>query len=198
MSGGILAVMHDGPIQTVEDYVRVEEESVAKHEFHDGQIRAMSGGTREHARLGAVIIHHVSSQLAGKPCTVYSSDLRVRILATGLITYPDLSVACEDTQMDTEDPLSQLNPTLIVEVTSKSTENYDRTTKYEHYKLVPKLREYVIVSHREHRIEVFRRAGDDTWSLAERGGDGERVALTSIGCTIDVDLVYRDPRRTAS
>ncbi len=100
--------------------------------------------------------------------------------------------------MDVEDPLAQLNPTILVEVTSRSTENYDRTTQYEHYKLIPKLREYVIVSHRERRIDVFRRADDGTWSLAVSGGDGEQVSLTSIGCMIDVDAVYRDPRRTAS
>jgi len=190
--------MHDGPIQTVQDYVRVEDESILKHELHDGQIRAMSGGTREHSRLAAVLIQALSNQLEDRPCTVYTSDLRVRVVASGLITYPDLSIACEDTQLDTEDPLAQLNPTVLVEVTSTSTETYDRTTKYEHYKLIPTLREYVIVSHREHRIEVFRRAADGTWSRAESCGDGERVTLTSIGCTIDVSAVYRRPGSQAS
>jgi Uma2 family endonuclease len=198
MRRGILAVMNDGPIQTVEDYVRVEDESSLKHEFYDGQIRAMGGGTPRHARLGASLMIHLGIQLAGRRCTLYSSDLRVRVVATGLITYPDLSVACEEPKMDAEDHLAQLNPTVLVEVTSKSTEKYDRTTKYEHYKLIPKLREYVIVSHREQSIEVYRRADDGAWARAERGGDGDVVTLTSIGCTIDVSAVYRLPGSLSS
>lgn len=198
MSRGILAIMQDGPTQTVDEYVAIENFSNLKHEYYDGQIRAMGGGTPEHARLGAAIVRHLGNQLEGKPCTVYSSDLRVRITATGLITYPDVSVGCGKMQMDALDPLAQVNPTVLIEVTSKSTEKYDRTAKYEHYKLIPKLREYVIISHRERMIEVFRRADDGTWSLAERGGDGDQISLTSIGCTIDIAAVYRNPHATSS
>ncbi len=193
MRRGILAVMDSGPTYTVEDYVRVEEGSSLKHEFYDGQIRAMSGGTAEHARLPMSLAFQLSAQLANKPCVVYSSDLRVRIGSTGLITYPDLSVYCESPTADSEDKLAQLNPTVLFEVTSTSSENYDRGGKFEHYKLIPTLREYVIVSHREHAIEVHRRADDGTWSLADRGGDGENVTLASIGCVIDVSAVYRHP-----
>lgn len=193
MSRGTLAVMDDRPIQTVEEYVQLEGFSNHKHEFYDGQIWAMGGGTPEHARLPMALAFQLSSQLAGKPCTVYSSDLRVRVSATGLITYPDLSVFCQQPTPDFEDDLAQLNPTVLIEVTSRSSERYDRGAKFNHYKLIGTLREYVVVSHREHVLEVHRRASDGTWSLAERGVDGERVTLTSIGCVIDVAAVYARP-----
>ena len=172
MSRGILAVMdlEDGPIQTVADYVRVEEESNLKHEFYDGQIRAMTGGSLEHARLAMALALQLGPQLEGKPCIIYSADLRVRIQATGVITYPDVSIYCEPPIPDLEDKLAHINPTLLVEVTSKSSEKYDRGKKYEHYKRISSLREYVIVSQTQRLIEVYRRSADGTWSLAEQGG----------------------------
>lgn len=192
MNGGILAVM-ERPFYTIEDYVKLEEFSNLKHEYLDGQIYAMGGGTPEHARLAAAIGRQLGNQLEGRRCAVYSSDGRVRVQATGLDTYPDLTIACDDLQTDTEDQLAQINPTVLVEVTSKSSEKYDRGAKFEHYKRIASLREYVIVSHREHAIDVFRRADDGTWSLAERGGPGAHVALASLGCTLDVDAIYRNP-----
>jgi Uma2 family endonuclease len=199
VSRGRLAVMDDGATHdeaatyTVEDYVRVESESTIKHEFYDGVIRAMTGGTSEHARIPIEVAFQLKLQLQGKPCGVYSADLRVRI--GRMITYPDLSVYCENPAPDSEDELAQLNPRVLFEITSKSSERYDRGKKYQRYQRIPTLREYVIVSHREHAIDVFRRAEDGIWSLAERGVDGQSVSLTSIGCVIDVSAVYR--RQTA-
>lgn len=200
MSRGILGAMEleDGPIQTVADYVRVEEESSCKHEFYDGQIRAMTGGSLEHARLAAALMFQLGKQLEGRPCVIYTADLRVRIQASGVITYPDFSVYCEPPIPDLEDKLAHVNPTVLVEVTSKSSERYDRGKKYEHYKRIPSLREYVIVSQTQRLIEVYRRSADGTWSLAEQGGDGDRVSLVSIDCTIDVSAVYRNPHTPSS
>jgi Uma2 family endonuclease len=177
---------------TVKEYVQVEEESTIKHEYIEGTIRAMSGGSLAHARmqmsLGAILMR----QLEGRRCNVFSSDGRVRVRGRSVITYPDLAVSCGKLEVDTEDPQAQLSPTVLVEVTSPSSERYDRGLKYSYYQGIGSLREYVIVSHREPLIEVFRPSGDGTWHLAERATAGGSVTLVSIECRVDVDEVYRD------
>lgn len=197
MSRGIVAVM-ERPFHTIEEYVELEAYSNWKHEYHDGQIWAMGGGTPEHARMAAALSRQLSNQLDGRRCAVFSSDARVRVVATGLDTYPDLAVTCGTMETDLEDKLAQVSPTVLVEITSPSSENYDRGAKYEHYKLIPSLCEYIVVSHREHAIDVFRRGADGTWGLAERGGPGEQVRVTSLGCVLDVSEIYRNPLAVTS
>lgn len=181
----------DVPTYTVEDYVRLEEYSNTKHEFLDGEILAMSGGPLEPSRVAASLILQLGNQLAGRDCTVYTSDARVRVVTGGLITYPDVSVCCGEPTTDTEDRLAMVNPIVLVEITSPSSERYDRGTKFERYKLLPSLREYVVVSHREPAIDVYRRLDDGAWSPAEVAGPGERARLASIDCALDVDALYR-------
>lgn len=175
---------------TVQDYVSLEDGTDLKHEFFDGDIRAMSGGTLEHARLITAVGLQLGDQLGAGPCVYYTSVLRVRI--GELITYPDGLVACGEPQMDSEDNNALLNPTLLIEVTSPSSERYDRGGKFERYKRIPSVREYVIVSQRTHAIDVFRRNDDGTWAdEPETYGPGERARLVSIDCEIDVDKLYR-------
>lgn len=182
----------DAPIYTVKDYVVLEEYSNVKHEFIDGQIRAMSGGTLEHSRLAAALIGQLSPQLQSRPCEVYTSDARVRVLAGNLITYPDVSVLCAEAVTDIEDRNAMVNPVVLFEVTSPSTEKYDRGTKFRRYQLIPSLREYVLISHRTHAIDVFRRNDEGTWTdEPDTFGPGERARLSSINCEIDVDKLYR-------
>ncbi|HEY5946417.1 MAG TPA: Uma2 family endonuclease [Kofleriaceae bacterium] len=187
--------MDDHWSYTVQDYVELEDSTDLKHEFYRGDIRAMSGGTNEHARLGAALVGLLYPQLGDGPCEMFSSDLRVRI--GDLITYPDASVVCGDVQMDVEDPNALLNPTVVMEVTSPSSEKYDRGGKFAHYQRIPSLREYVIVSHRDHLVEVFRRGEDGDWLEAEGYGPGQRALIQSIGCELDVETLYRN-RRTLS
>jgi Uma2 family endonuclease len=175
---------------TVADYVRIEEESeLVKHEFDHGQIRAMSGGTIRHAALAGRLSYLLQVALGERPCAVYTSDLRIR--TGGLITYPDLSVGCGESRSDGEDPLALRNPIALVEITSTSSERYDRGKKRLLYQQLESLREYVIVSHREHAVDVYARAADGTWSDARRYGAGERALLRSLGIDIDVDELYR-------
>lgn len=180
---------------SVADYVRIEAESErVKHEFDNGQIRAMSGGTQEHARLAMAFGFQAMRQLHGRPCAVYSSDSRVRI--SGLITYPDISIGCGDIAMDTDDRYAQLNPCVLVEITSKSSERYDRGRKRLRFQQIPSLRDYVIVSHREHAIDVFSRATDGTWPAElTRYMAGAQALIPSLGITFDVDELYADPRK---
>lgn len=192
MKRATLSVM-DVPTYTIKEYVELEEYSNIKHEFFDGQIRAMSGGTLEHSRLAAAAIFQLGTRLKDRACVVYTADARIRVVAGNLITYPDISIGCAAPETDGEDRNAMLNPTVLVEITSPSTEKYDRGTKFARYKLIPTLREYVVISHREHAIDVFRRLDDGGWAEADRAGVGEKAKLLSIDCEIDVDALYRRP-----
>jgi Uma2 family endonuclease len=180
------------PRYTIEQYADVERYANVKHEFCDGQIWATAGGTPEHARMAMAVGAALTAALRGKPCAVYSSDVRVRVAETGLDTYPDVTVVCGGERRDAGDPLALTNPVVLVEVTSDSSEAYDRGDKFDHYKRIEALRQFVVVSHRARRVEVFSRGGDGSFT-ASSYGPGQRVVLASIGCELEVDEVYRDP-----
>jgi len=171
------------------DYLALEASSNVKHEFLDGQIYAMAGGTPEHAALAAAMIGTLFAQLRAGRCRVHDSDLRVRVLETGLATYPDATIVYGPLERDPEDQNAATNPTLIVEVLSRVTEDYDRGDKFEHYKRIPSLRQYVLVSHRVPEIQVWTRDQADAWArLVAREGDA--ASLTSVGAHIDVRDLY--------
>ncbi|MBX3191919.1 MAG: Uma2 family endonuclease [Labilithrix sp.] len=174
---------------TLEDYLGVEEMSRVRHEYLDGQIFAMAGGTPEHAALSAAIVVLLGSRLRGKPCRPYSGDLRVRVLATGLATYPDAAVICGEVERDPSSSTHAVNPAVLVEVLSPSTEDYDRGEKREHYARIESLREYVLVAQDRRRVEVFHRTESSSWahSVFEAGAD---VELPSLGLTFSVDELY--------
>ncbi len=172
-----------------EDYLQLERRELQKHQWIDGEVFAMVGGTPEHARLQAELIRQIGNALAGGPCKVYSSDLRVRSSVTNIATYADVTVVCGPLVHDPEDPDAVTNPTLIVEVLSPTTERFDRGDKALHYRRIPSLREYVLVTQDTPRIEVFRRRDDGRWEFVEAGSGGQ-IELESIGCTIAVDEVY--------
>jgi Uma2 family endonuclease len=170
------------PYVSYPEYLALEEKSSTKHEWLDGAIFDMkahgrAGGTPNHATLAAAVTLFLGLQLRGKPCCVFSSDLKVRILATGLATYPDLTVVGSKLETDPQDANAATNPTLLVEVLSDSSEAYDRGEKFAHYRRLPSLREYVLVSHLTPRIEVWRRNDANRWELAQEIGAGERAEL---------------------
>ena len=174
------------------EYMALEAKADERHEFLDGQLYARAGGTPEHAALAAAFAGELRNALAGRSCRVFSSDLRVRIRATGLTTYPDLSVVCGRLEMDAEDGNAVVNPVLLVEVLSESSEAYDRGAKAAHYRRIPSLREYVLVSQREPLIEVYRRNEQGRFELFE-ARSGESIELASVGATLSVDAVYENP-----
>jgi Uma2 family endonuclease len=173
---------------TFREYLEIEEVAGIRHEFYDGQIYAMAGGTPEHAAMAAAITTMLGGQLESTPCRVYSSDLRVRVLATGLATYPDVTVVCGPSKRDPESETHVTNPKVIVEVTSNSTAEYDRGEKLQHYQQVPSLLEVILVDHTRERIELWTRA-DHGW-IRREFGPGGLVPLDAIECTILVDRVY--------
>ncbi|KYF69181.1 Uma2 family endonuclease [Sorangium cellulosum] len=178
------------------EYLEQERASPTRHEFLRGEIFDMAGGTPEHARLAARVTVALGAQL-GQGCEVFSSDLRVRVLETGLATYPDAAVVCGRLMHDPEDRDAVVNPVVLVEVLSDSTEGYDRGEKFAHYRRIPSLKEYVLVSQAHRRIEVFRRNQDDSWTLYE-AGPGERARLASIDGALAVDEIYRGALETSA
>jgi Uma2 family endonuclease len=171
------------------EYLALEDESSIRHEYLDGEIYAMAGGSPDHAALAATVISLIRNQLP-PGCRVFTSDLRIQVPATGLSTYPDTAVVCGRTQRAADDPLAVVNPVLLVEVTSSSTEDYDRGEKLRHYKTLPSVREVLIVSHRGARLTLHRREpGGWTELAAESGGT---IEISSLGARLAVDDVYRE------
>jgi len=174
---------------TYPEYVAAEETATVRHEFIDGEVFAMAGGTPGHSALIAAVIGELRSALLGKPCRVYSSDLRIHIVGTNMSTYPDASVFCGKVDTAPGDPNAVINPTLLVEVLSESTEAYDRGAKAAHYRHIESLKEYVFVAQDEPRLEVYRRTERGGWELFE-ARRGEQLGLESIGVSLGVDAVY--------
>jgi Uma2 family endonuclease len=182
---------------TYAEYLALERTSEEKHEYVNGQVYSMAGGTPDHGRLAMNLGGLLRAALAGKPCAVFSSDVRVRIEATGRSTYPDLSVVCGRLARAGDDNDAITNPTVLVEVLSDTTEASDRGDKFAHYRRLPSLREYVLVSQTAERIEIFHRGDRGDWVLTE-AGSGETIRLESIDVALAVDDVYHDPLRPIS
>jgi Uma2 family endonuclease len=174
---------------TLDDYLGVEEMSSVRHEFVDGQIFAMAGGPPEHAALSAAAVVLLGSKLRGGRCRPYSADLRIRVLATGLATYPDAAVICGEVERDPVSPTHVTNPSVIVEVLSASTEEYDRGEKREHYQHIETLREYVLIAQDRRRVEVFVRSSDGSWAHRVYTS-GDAVELPSLTLTFSTDELY--------
>jgi Uma2 family endonuclease len=172
-----------------EEYLAMERSAEQRHEYADGEVFAMAGGTREHNLTTGNIHGELRLALIDRPCEVYNSDMKVQIAATDRYVYPDVAVACGEPKFEDETRDTLLNPVVIVEVLSDSTEAYDRGDKFAQYQMIPSLRDYVLASQKAVRIEHFRRLPDGTWLLRNLG-PGERLVLESVGCEIAVDRAY--------
>lgn len=175
---------------TYAEYASIANDSPVKYEYIAGEIVAMSGGTVAHARLIGRATDLVNRALGERPCIVLPSDMRVRIRAADRATYPDLYVVCGSPERDPDDDHAVVNPTVIVEVLSASSESSDRIDKFGAYRRLPSLREYVLVAQEERRVEIYRREGR-RWVLDELGR-GEVLRLESISVEVSVDDLYVD------
>jgi len=173
-----------------ERYLEIEEQSVVRHEYLDGMAWAMAGGTFDHSAVTTNVIVSLGVQLRGKGCRVYESNLRIRVKATGLATYPDASIVCGRVQLDPADPknTTAINPKVLIEVLSPSTEKYDRGEKVEHYRKIVSLKEIALVSTRGQLVEVWRKTGH-AWKRHEYR---DVAQLVSVGCELALSEVYRD------
>lgn len=176
------------PWMTYSDYLALERTTNQRHEWLDGRAYAMAGGTLLHAELASAFQRELGNLALACGCKVFSADAKVRVLATGLATYPDGSMVCGRVETDAADANAMTNPTLLVEVLSDSTEGYDRGEKWAHYRRIASLKDYVLVSQHTRRIEVFSRDGDH-WTLRVAEA-GDSLALTALQGAILVDRVY--------
>jgi Uma2 family endonuclease len=172
------------------EYLEIERRAETKSEFLGGEMFAMSGGTRGHSLIAINLAGELRAQLKGRPCFPYNSDLRVKVEAAGLYTYPDLSVVCGDQQFEDEQGDTLLNPTVIIEVLSDSREAYDRGKKFEIYRRIPSLREYLLVSQHKPQIEQFIRQTNGEWLLRDVQGMDAKVTLPSLGITVALSEVF--------
>ena len=176
---------------TPAEYLAFERDSEIKHEYLDGMIFAMSGASRAHNLICSYTTIHLGNQLQNQPCEIYPADMRVNVEATGLYTYPDLSVVCGEAQLADDEFDTLLNPLLIIEVLSPSTEGYDRGKKFHHYQQLESLREYVLIAQDSPRIERFLRQDDDTWVLTNVTGLENSLPLASVDAALSLAEVYQ-------
>jgi Uma2 family endonuclease len=173
-----------------EEYLALEREAEYKSEYLGGEIFAMTGASREHNLITTNIVGELRQQLKGKPCEVYPSDMRVKVQAAGLYTYPDVVVVCGDPLFEDDYVDTLLNPTLIVEVLSTSTESYDRGKKFGYYRTVESDTEYLLVAQDEYKVEQYVRQPDGRWLLSDiRSLDGT-VELLSVPCAVSLREIY--------
>lgn len=173
------------------EYLALDREAEERSEYLDGEMFAMAGGSRKHALIAANLMIDLGSQLRSSPCETYGSDMRVWVEASGLYTYPDLSVVCGEPIFGPDGQEDTLrNPTLLVEVLSPSSEAYDRGRKFEHYRAIPSFREYLLVSQESPLVDRFLRQESGIWLFSTARGLGAEVELSSIGARLALSEVY--------
>lgn len=175
---------------TPNEYLAWERKQETKHEYWAGEVYAMAGASESHNLISANIVAGLHTQLRGLGCRVYPGDIRIRIPATGLYTYADVTVVCGRPQFDDSEQDTLLNPTLIVEVLSHSTESYDRGTKFQNYRSLASLTDYLLVAQDRPQVEHYARQNDNQWLLTEVTGLEGNDRLPSLGCTIALADVY--------
>ncbi|MDQ1613025.1 MAG: hypothetical protein QOG00_2956 [Pyrinomonadaceae bacterium] len=175
---------------TSEEYLTLERAAEYKSEYLDGEIFAMVGASRKHNLIALSVASELRAQLKGRPCETYLSDMRVKIPAANLYTYPDVAAVCGESQFEDEAVDTLLNPTLIVEVLSKSTASYDRTAKFGYYRTLASVTEYLLVAQNDYHVEHYAKQADSRWLLADIRGLESRVELASVGCTLALSEIY--------
>jgi Uma2 family endonuclease len=178
------------PRLSEEEYLRLERESEIRHEYLAGEIVAMVGASKDHNRIVTSTSFALYAQLRRRPCDLFANDMRVRVSTGGLYAYPDLTVVCGEPLFFEEDSNTLLNPTVIIEVLSPSTEGYDRGRKFQHYRGLRSLKEYLLISQDTYHIDHFVRHGEIGWLLTEYDGPATTLNLASIDCTLPLADVY--------
>ena len=178
------------PYLTPEEYLAFEREADVKHEYYAGEIFAFAGASRQHNLIAGNVYASLHAQLRKQPCKVYPSDMRVRVSPTGLYTYPDVTVVWGEARFDDENADTLLNPTMIVEVLSPSTPGYDRGEKFEQYRKLESVQEYVVIAQDRVHVEHWGRQAEGQWLLSETDSVDDVIALPSIGCRLTVADLY--------
>lgn len=175
---------------TWEEYLEIERQAEVKSEFYNGEMFLMAGGTSAHSLIASNVNRVLGNQLLERDCHVYTADMRIKIDAIEKGTYPDVSVVCGQRVYADEKQDTLLNPTVIVEVLSDSTEAYDRGKKFQDYQLLDSLMEYILISQTPYRVEHFARQTDGSWNYRLFGNEGDLIHLESIHCALLLKDVY--------
>ncbi len=175
---------------TAADYLAMERQSPSKSEYLNGRIYAMSGASRNHNRITFNLARRIGNQLDGKPCQGYVSDMRVKVSPTGLYTYPDVVVVCGEPRFEDDQVDTLLNPKVIIEVLSESTEKYDRGEKFTHYRALESVTDYLLVAQHQPCIESFHRQADGSWLYSVAQGLEAHIDIAAISCTLRLEEVY--------
>lgn len=186
-----MLVHSESKTYTLDEYRALEEKAEFKNEYDDGEILPMSGGTIDHNRIVRNFVSILDTAFRQKPYEVFTSGLRLWIPQRRKATYPDVMVIAGDPVFNDNRSDEILNPCLIVEVLSKSTEGYDRGKKFLYYRSIPEFKEYLLVSQEEYFIEHYRKTGEGQWLLQEYRGHEKEIALESVGVSLVLKDVYQ-------
>jgi Uma2 family endonuclease len=185
------AIAYGKKILTVEEYLRFEKESQQKHEFFEGEIFAMAGASQNRNEIFSNLFCELGIQLKGKSCKPYGSDLRIHIPQNTLYTYPDLSIICKEFTSSTQDEtFTAIEPTILIEILSESTQNYDRGAKFKLYRDIPSLKEYILVDSESINIETFRLNQSHHWELEEYKAENEVLSIPTLEMSIPLKNIY--------
>jgi Uma2 family endonuclease len=183
---------------TPQEYLALERRAERKSEYLRGEMFAMTGASREHNLIAANVSRELGQQLRERPCEVYQAGMRVKVSVTGLYAYPDVTVVCGEPQFEDAQVDTLLNPTVLVEVLSPSTADYDRGGKATHYRSLPSLQEYILISQDRALVEHYARQGPDQWLLTERHSLDDTLVLKSIHCRLPLTEIYLKVRFPAA
>lgn len=175
---------------TIEEYLELEKESDIKHEYYRGEVFAMSGAKMDHNNIVVNLIYKLKDTLKGKSCKPHNSDQRIHIPQNTLFTYPDISIVCDKPQTLNDDKWNLLNPSVIIEVLSHSTRNYDQGQKFRLYRAIPAFKEYILVDSENILIEVFRINERGHWELEEYTQLTDKLFIRTIDVYISLTEIY--------
>jgi Uma2 family endonuclease len=178
------------PYLTPEEYLALERQAETKSEYWGGEVYALAGASTTHTIIGANTLAELVMQLKGWPCTAHTNDLRIKVARAGLYTYPDVAVVCGKAEFEDRNEDTLLNPTVLIEVLSPSTEAYDRGAKFEFYRTLESLSDYLLVSQSRPIIEHFTRQPDDRWLMSTYKGLDAVASIPAIGCELRLADVY--------
>jgi Uma2 family endonuclease len=179
------------PFMTEAEYLDFERASVSKHEYLAGDIVAMTGASEQHNLIATNVTAALHGQLRGRACRIYPSDMRIKVMQTGLHTYPDLTIVCGSSQFSVPTKRDTLiNPTVIIEILSPSTERYDRGLKFQNYRTIASLQEYLLIAQDTPHIERFARNEMDQWVFADAVGIEATLEIPSIAALLHLRDVY--------
>ncbi len=178
------------PSMTSEEYLALQRTAEYKSEYFEGEMFAMAGASERQVSLVANLMYLLVGQLKGRPCKAYANDLRLKVTPTGLYTYPDILVVCGTPRFADEQHDTLLNPIVLMEVLSESTETYDRGKKFDHYRALPSVSDYFLIAQNQHKVEHFARQADNRWLCAAHTSLDAVVEITAIACALLLRDVY--------